>query len=48
MSLEQRFVTVEFPIALKMGLTYHQFRHEEAEIFQRTLAAYRMNLEEER
>lgn len=48
MSLEQRFVTVEFPIALKMGLTYHQFWHEEAEIFQRTLAAYRINLEEER
>ena len=31
-----------------MGLTYHQFWHEEAEIFQRTLAAYRINLEEER
>ena len=48
MSLEERFVTIEFPIALKMGLTYHQFWHEETEIFQRTLAAYRINLEETR
>ena len=48
MSLEERFVTIEFPIALKMGLTYNQFWHEEAEIFQRTLAAYRINLEETR
>ena len=48
MSLEERFVTIEFPIALKVGLTYHQFWHEEAEIFQRTLAAYRINLEETR
>ena len=48
MSLEERFVTIEFPIALKVGLTYNQFWHEEAEIFQRTLAAYRINLDETR
>ena len=48
MSLEERFTTIEFPIALKMGLTYQQYWHEETEIFQRTLCAYRINLEENR